>query len=161
MKAWLPILCVLSVWLNPAIAGAEDFTFVGEVGYRIEGGQLTMWAERIQNVSGWNSGLLRLKLMATTSRYDGGSLSGYTLGSYRLGYLDDERYFQDIEVDTNYNPPPEGQYYLTLIVTESDNGDEDIEDYRSFENSQWLGDEDTWETIEAEDEDSTCFISCF
>jgi hypothetical protein len=161
MKAGLSILCVLSVCLNPAIAGAEAFTFIGEVGYRIEGGQATLWAERIQNVSGWDSGLLRLKLMATPSEYEGGSLSGYTLGSYRLGYLDADQYYQDVEVDTDYTPPPEGQYFLTLILTESDGGDEDIVDYRNFEESQWLGDEDSWETIDAEDDDTSCFITCF
>ncbi len=94
---------------------------------------------RIMNNRSTSSGSLKLKLYLTSSKYDGGSISGYAMADYTLkdgSPLEGGHYYYDITFSDTNGFPPYGTYYVTLVLLEYD-GDDDtyyIEDYLNFSN---------------------------
>jgi hypothetical protein len=119
---------------------AVDVRMVGNAEYSIGGDYVTLSVDQVANYeSGGYSGTLRLKLWATESEYSGGMISGHILGEYTLGVLEGGKYFPDVIQTVNYNAPPEGDYYITMTLTEWGGSEDHILDYRIFDGRVSLG----------------------
>tara|TARA_Y100001968_G_scaffold333485_1_gene396594 strand:- start:2044 stop:3750 length:1707 start_codon:yes stop_codon:yes gene_type:complete len=100
--------------------------------YAFSGTSLTLSATQVSNhSSNVTSGTLKLQLWATTTPYTGGNINGYQLGEVSLGQLGTNTFYADIEQNTNFTPPPDGTYYITMLLTEF-NGNDVIVDYTTF-----------------------------
>lgn len=101
-------------------ANANDLSLEGTYGYTISNGTVRIEADRVVNRrSGGVSGTIRLELWALSSPYGGGNWSGYKIGQTTLGTLNAG--FQYANIDrtvTQLSTPPQGTWYLTLMVTE-------------------------------------------
>lgn len=116
-------------------SGTGDIKMVGNVSYSYNGDYLTLSAARIENTrTGGNSGSLKLKLWATAAPYSGGAISGFTIGEYVFpNVLNGKTYYNDVRQTVRFYKPPAGSYYLTLTLTEYNNGNDYITDYRTFD----------------------------
>lgn len=102
-------------------ADAANVRFIGSGGYVVSGNAVTLIANEVANLdtTGY-SGTLRLELWALPSPYSGVAQNGYKLAEYKLGQLVAGYQFSNI----NSGPlpllatPPDGTWYLVLIVTE-------------------------------------------
>lgn len=81
------------------------------------------------------SGTLKLKLWATPTPYSGGKLNGYLLGEVNLGQLSGSISYFAVDRTTNFTPPPDGTYYITLALTEY-NGSDYLVDYMTFDDTR-------------------------
>lgn len=121
--------------------GLEDsLSIEGTGSWSISGSVITIGATKVANTSGGgSSGTLRLQVWATSSPYSGGSISGYTLGTYSLGVLDAGYSYNDISGGVSYTAPPPGTYYTTLTLEEYDDGGYSIVDYLTFSDTSTFG----------------------
>jgi hypothetical protein len=103
------ILCFISFMLAPLAAHASwsNLWMSDNAEYKIDGDEVTFWVERIDN-DNWfyTSRTLKLKLVATEEPYFDNDGYAYTLGTYELGRLNAGGVLQDIEITTNFSPPP-------------------------------------------------------
>lgn len=120
-------------------SGASDVNIDGAVSYSIENDYIQIDVEKISNTGGAASGTLGMSVWATSSPYDGGSISGYKLGEYALTTLDEGYYYQPFTLSDQLNVPPNGVYYVTLVLTEVIGGEAYIVDYVSFSNTVTFG----------------------
>lgn len=105
-------------------------------GYETSGDFITLRATSVENNrSGGRSGTLKLKLWATDNRYTGGTISGYIMGTARLGELDGGFAFNNLAEEVAFTEPPDGTYYVTMTLTEYDNGDK-VVDYLTFNDTE-------------------------
>lgn len=124
-KGFLAVLLIA-----PLSAYATDVTIDGSVGFDASSGQVTITADQVtNNTSDTTSGTLFLTLWATASSSPSGS--GYELASVQLGELAPNEYFYDIVQTTSFSPPPDGTYYIHLLLSEYPNTDGYI-DYVTF-----------------------------
>lgn len=97
-------------------------TIEGNVSYEVIGDVVALEVDRVaNNSSSTTSGTLFLKLWATTTSSPVGS--GYELASSELGTLSPGTYYYDIIRSMDFTAPPQGTYYVHLIVTEYPNTD--------------------------------------
>lgn len=87
---------------------------------------------KVANRASGTSGSLRLRIWATKSRYAGGSLSGYVLGTRSLSPLQAGNYYSNISGNVAYTRPPVGTYYTLLAVEEYTSSGWRIRDYINF-----------------------------
>ena len=133
-------LCIISIAAN-----ATDLSLVGSWSYEISQSNETVrvYGDKIKNSSsGGHSGSIKLALYLTTSKYYGGSISGYALGEYRFNpdYLNGGQYFYNIDKTTSFSvTPPDGDYYVTLLLLEYQSNDFYIVDYVTFNNTISFG----------------------
>lgn len=112
----LPLL-FLAAGLAPAAASATDVTMHGSIGYDVSGSQVTITVDQIvNNSSDTRSGTLYLTLWATTSSSPTGS--GYELAQVALGELEPNEYYYDVVQTTGFSAPPDGTYYIHLLLSE-------------------------------------------
>jgi DNA uptake protein ComE-like DNA-binding protein len=92
----------------------------GSVGYRLEGDQVVLKAERIRSPrrSDNLSGSLNLELWAVAERYRGGSVTGALLASVELGRLAGETSLDAVEQRARFNRPPTGEWHVVLMLRE-------------------------------------------
>ncbi len=149
----LSVCCALII--IPCLSVHAGIDMGGNIAYKISGDQLTLWVEQVSN-NNWltNSGTLRLKLWATDEPYSGGSINGYTLGTYELGPLRALNSYNDVEASVSYSSPPAGSYFITMTLTEWNGSNDVIVDYIS------LGGETLGKTVIVKEEDGGggCFI---
>ncbi len=100
-------------------AVATDIRFTSG-DYSFNDGQVTMHMYNIGNYSGSIfSGSLRMQLWAFSSPYNGGSATGYEIAeSQNFGPLGPGARLQQDTETVNYSLPPNGTYYITLILIE-------------------------------------------
>lgn len=115
--------------------GSAGIDMTGNVGYEVSGSSVIFNVDRItNNNSSYTTGTLSLTLWATSDSDPVGS--GYELASVSLGELDSNEYFYDITQTGNYTVPPDGTYYLHVIVQEYGNG---IVDWVTFSQETFGG----------------------
>src|SRR5690606_38744687 len=84
------------------------------------------------NDQGGRSVSLRLELWATETHYSGGRLNGYRLGYVDLDSLDGGYYYDGLDLRTDYDAPPSGNFYTVLVFTEWNGSEWLIADYHTF-----------------------------
>jgi hypothetical protein len=95
--------------------------FVGSGAYTYAGSTAVLSADEVANFDpvGNLSGTLKLELWAAPAPYTGAYQSGYKLAEYRLGQLGGSFYFSNINSgNISFTPPPNGTWYLTMLLTE-------------------------------------------
>lgn len=110
---------------------------LGSWGYQIDYSQqnVRITGAKIENsATEGKSGTVKLSLYLTTTKYTGGSITGYALIDYQLDQIEAGYYYHDINRVINFNVnPPSGNYYVTLLLMEyTDNGFV-IKDYLCFD----------------------------
>lgn len=68
-----------------------------------------------------NTGTIKLMLWATTQPYQTG-IKGFAIAEKKLGQLNWNQCYRDIDTSVALIRPPAGVYYLTLMVLEFKNG---------------------------------------
>ena len=75
-------------------------------------------AAKIVNGGDSPSGTLRLRLVASKTRYSGGTLYGYVVATRKLGKLSAGYMYTGIKGKVRYYKPKPGRYYMTLVLEE-------------------------------------------
>jgi hypothetical protein len=121
MQARLPYRYALVLLLLCACAqaGAANVTFVGQVGYAVEGNMVNLAADQVKNndTSGI-SGALRMELWAYAQPFDGTPQSGVRMAVRDLGQLAAGATIDNISGLVPFTPPGQGTWYFTLFLTE-------------------------------------------
>jgi len=93
----------------------------GSWGYKIDGNQITLYGDKINNHNNsGSSGTLKVAIYATNYPYNGGSINGYKLYEYKLDPLDAGYYYDDVSNTGWCTYPPSGRYSLTILLLEYD-----------------------------------------
>ena len=128
MKNLLLILLILFFSLT---LSAQNLS--GSWGYEIDDNYITLYGDKIQNQNnGGVTGTLKVAIWATNSRYYGGRINGYKLYEYKLEPLEAGSYYYDISKTGWCTYPPNGSYFLTILLLEY-NYDYEIVDYVSMD----------------------------
>jgi hypothetical protein len=112
-----------------------DVSFVGDVSWLAGNNKVKVYAEQILNArESGRSGILRLRLWATSTRYNGGDdiLQGYPMMTKRVGRVNAGQYISNYSRGTTFHPPPPGEYYVTMTLEEYVSGLWNIVDYITF-----------------------------
>lgn len=100
---------------------ADGLYMSGQFTYVLQGGVASITLQRVNNESfSRTTGTLQLSLWATTYEPQrGAGITGYRLATFpSLGVLPPRTYFEDIARSANYVPPPNGTYWLVLVLAE-------------------------------------------
>ena len=118
-----------------------DVRLVGTVSFDHQGNNsyVHMHVDQVRNYAvGGMSGTLKLQLWATTTRYSGGTITGYVFGEYTLGTLQGGQYFLNVDVNVPFTSPPAGTYWITMTLDEYQPPFV-IVSYLTFDNQQTFG----------------------
>jgi hypothetical protein len=134
-----------AIYDNPNNPPATLLSMQGSVGFSTSGSNLTLRVARIQNDGDATSGTLRLELWAMPQHFD----NGLPVGSRNMGIyafpnpLAPAASLTDVNVSTTYTSPPNGSYYVVLLLTEftggSTNSGYTIRDSIEFTNTLNIG----------------------
>jgi hypothetical protein len=115
-------------------AGDGDLTFVGVISWLAGNGRVDIFADAISNPREFGrSGVLRIRLWATSEPYNGGILQGYPLATKRVGRVTAGFSLDDFSGRTHFRPPPpDDYYYVTMTLEELVRGRWEIADYFTF-----------------------------
>jgi len=109
----------LLMLLASAQVFAANVTFVGQVGYAVDGNTVDLAADRAQNNdAGGVSGALRMELWAYPAPYSGTAQTGYRTAVRDLGQLAGGASISNISGPVPFTQPPAGTWYFTLFLTE-------------------------------------------
>jgi len=102
-----------------AHAHAANVTFVGQVGYSVDGNTVNLAADEVKNndTSGV-SAALRMELWAYATPFDGNPQTGYRMAIRDLGQLAAGASITNISGAVPFTPPPQGTWYFTMFLTE-------------------------------------------
>lgn len=105
--------------LNDSFANS-GLAISGTCGYTIINNRITLNVGEITSERGLDSisGTLSLELWAMKSPYQGGAFTGYALAGTTLGQLNGQNYFAPASYVLDYQTPPEGSWYLALMLRE-------------------------------------------
>jgi len=95
-----------------------EIFFSGNVSWESAYGRVLISADEIVNDTALRSRPLRMRLWATHTVYTGAVLDGFPLATKALGRLKSGFAFQDYSRTAPFRPPPEGSYYITLVLEE-------------------------------------------
>jgi hypothetical protein len=110
-----------------------DERIVGLTSWQVIGSTVNLNVAQVDNICNLGvSGSLRLDLWATASPYAGGSIVGYTFGSVPLNPLTGGYVYNNINQTVVYSKPPNGSYYVTLTLSEYQNGSYVTVDYVNY-----------------------------
>jgi hypothetical protein len=113
-----------------------DVTFVGDIRWEAGNGRVEIFAERIQNErTTGRSGVLRVRLWATTTPYDGGDfLQGSVLATRRIGRVFAGFFLPDVVRRGPFRLPAvrDEFYFTTLTLEELVRGRWEIVDFVTF-----------------------------
>ena len=123
MKKLLYLLILPLINLN-----AQNFS--GSWGYEIDGKEITVYGDKIQNQNnGGRTGTLKIAVWATNYPYSGGYINGYNLFERKLEPLNGGYYYQDVSKSGWCTYPPSGRYSITILLMEYISYDFKIVDY--------------------------------
>jgi hypothetical protein len=111
-----------------------DIAFNGDLSWLAGNGRVDIFADEISNPREFGrSGVLRIRLWATSDPYEGGILQGYPLATKRVGRVTGGFYLDDFFGRTYFRPPPPDDYYfVTMTLEELVRGRWEIADYFTF-----------------------------
>lgn len=98
-------------------------------------------AERIMNYRSTSSGFLKLALWATTTPpVYGGTISYFGLGEVEMNPLAGGYFYDNFMTSQRpYNTPPNGTYYISMVLSEYYNGAYYYKDIRTFDKTWTIG----------------------
>lgn len=98
------------------------FTMEGPWRYQAstEGGTVEIEVAKISHRRTGHTGSLKLAVWLTAAPYRGGKLSGYEIGQVRKDPLQAGYEYKAVKNVAKYSRPPAGDYYSTLVLSESD-----------------------------------------
>jgi hypothetical protein len=119
---------------NVGDAPDGDLTFSGDISWLAGNGRVEIFADEIHNPREFGrSGVLRIRLWATSEFYDGGILQGYPMATARVGRLTHGLSFVEYFRRTAFRPPPpDDEYFVTMTLEELVRGRWEIADYFTF-----------------------------
>jgi hypothetical protein len=131
-----PITYTLERWrINPITTASLDL--VGPASWAVKNAKVDIRTAKVINpANSRKSGSLRLRLWAVRSRYTGGPLSGYVLGTRSLAPLAAGYQYTNIKGRVPYRKPPSGKYFTTITLEENTTSGWVVRDYLSFSGSQ-------------------------
>ncbi len=112
----------------------------GNLGYTIKWGEgrVNMRVDKIINrrPNGY-TGTLKLQLRMGENKFQPGVGSSYVIGEYKFKHqLEANEYFYDVDRTVNIvSYPPNGIYYVTMVLLEYDDGEYYVVDYFTFKNT--------------------------
>jgi len=94
--------------------------FAGAAGYSIEGAEVVLWAERVENPRPVDnlSGSLSLELWGLSRPYGGDPIEGMLLARAELGQIEGQSWLGSVEHQVAFTPPPDGKWHLLLALRE-------------------------------------------
>lgn len=112
----------------PKISGSTSYQFGAN------NATVSISCDGITNSSAENStGTIQVKLWAMSSPYNGGSLSGYVLGSFKLDGLRGGNVYRNVKKNVKCTTPPKrGTYFIAITVSEYQSSGYAITDWRNF-----------------------------
>lgn len=118
---------------NPDSANSGLF-LSGSCGYNIVNNRITLNVGEIssQRDLGNTSGTLSLELWALRQPYQGGGFTGYALAGTLLGQLNGQHFMAPTSFALDYQEPPEGSWYLALMLREWDGTAYTTRDFVNF-----------------------------
>ncbi|MEM6823143.1 MAG: hypothetical protein AAF558_14525, partial [Verrucomicrobiota bacterium] len=120
--------------VKPEKAAKKPLRFVGSGGYSWKDDRVTLNVDKIVNeASAGSSGTLKVELWGTTQPYQGGSIYGHRLGSFRKEGLAAGYVYRDVREQVDFRRPPPGTYNLALVLMEYDGEEYLIKDYIAFD----------------------------
>lgn len=114
------------------VEAAGEIFFEGNVSWSSASGGVIISADHIANEGPRRSGLLRMRLWALRAPYTGAVLDGYPLATKSLGKLKSGFEFQNYSRRAPFRAPPEGEYYVTLVLEERVPGGWFVRDWVNF-----------------------------
>jgi hypothetical protein len=135
------IVTVALAAFSATAALAQDGSGLELIGadWQVSGDQIEINATEVVNNNEYDSGSLELVVWATTSPYEGGSLTGYAIGTCPLDPLPGEYHYSDVGDDETYYSPPDGSYYTTVALEEYDGAQYVIVDYENMAGTYTVG----------------------
>lgn len=119
---------------TPKVPVVKPVRLEGSGGYQFDGNRVALKCDKITNKNpDGHSGTLKLRLIATSTPYCGGSQTGYTLGSLTKEALKGGFAYSDINQFVPLDRPPAGSYYLALVLSEYNNNQYSPIDYIRFD----------------------------
>ncbi|HWN95780.1 MAG TPA: hypothetical protein VNT99_12155 [Methylomirabilota bacterium] len=110
-----------------------DVGFVGDISWQAGNKRVQIFAEQILNAREFGrSGVLRVRLWATSTPYEGGTLQGLPMATKRVGRVNAGFYLSNFSRSTFFRPPPSDEYYVTMTLEELVRGRWEIVDYVTF-----------------------------
>ena len=139
--AALFVVALVPGWLEIASAYSGEIDLECRCSYSDQGDSITFGAAAVRN-NGPASGTLKLQVWATSTPYQGGTLSGYRLAEARLGQLQAYGSYTSLSYTRPLDAPPAGTYHIIMIVTEyaEHAGQDYISDYTTFDDTATFGD---------------------
>ena len=113
-----------AIYDNPNIVPVTLLRMQGSIGFSTSGSNLNLRVGQIRNEGDATSRAIQLELWAMPQRYANGLPPGSrSLGFYTFpGTLTPGAGFSNVDVNTVYNVPPNGGYYVVLLLTEFTGG---------------------------------------
>jgi len=115
------VVALLCGWVQ---AHATNVTFVGQIGYAINGENVTLTASEVRNLDGVSASL-RMELWAYPQPFDGTAQNGYRTAVLDLGQLAGGSPITNIQASVPFTRPPTGTWYFTMFLTEFTGGPND------------------------------------
>jgi len=133
-----------AIYDNPANIPTTLLRMQGSIGFSTSGANLNLRVDQVRNEGDAVSREIRLELWAMPQRYASGLPAGSrSLGVYAFpGPLAPGSSFTNVNVSTPYLAPPNGGYYVVLLLTEFTGGSGSgytIRDVIEFENPLNIG----------------------
>lgn len=126
-----PVTYTMERWrVNTVSAGSLDMS--SPASWAAKKGKVNIKVAKINNPGSGKSGSLRLRLWAEKSKYAGGGLSGYILGTRSLNPLSAGYHYTNIKGKVRYTKPPSGRYHTVLTLEEFTSSGWKTRDYISF-----------------------------
>jgi hypothetical protein len=125
------LVCLVFVLMSGAWCERSWASIQGNADYTIDGSTITFTVDKIcRSNLGSGTGALTIQLYASQAPYSGGTLSGYVIGE--TAYPSGSGCIIDIDRNETLRPPPDGTWYITMVLLEPIDGSLRIIDYRTF-----------------------------
>lgn len=133
------LLCFISVIVSLTNTFATNVKLRGDWDYSIDYENCTVQIigdEIVNKDVNSRSGLLKLQLRFTNSRYDGGQLNGNIVAECKFSSLKGGYVYSEIDKQLDFIPPKTGDYFVTIALLELIDDKYYVVDYLNFEEQE-------------------------
>lgn len=124
VRQWSVVASLATIFT--ASVHASNFAFVGNASFLIDAPNVTLTVDSIDSIPPYPNqeitGNIRLELWAFPSPYSGSLAAGHKAGQYFWGNLPIGWETPKIVATVAFTPPPDGVWYFTMLITESEDG---------------------------------------
>lgn len=119
----------------------KELSLNGSCQYHLEGDWIKLSADEIANnrIENTLSGEISVELWALPAPYQGGQFQGQVMAGCQIGTLSGQYGLQKWEATQPLQMPSEGEWYLTLMLREWDNGSYVTRDFLNFPDAVRVG----------------------